>query len=59
MRRSLVISLVAAVVAALCVGLTTASAAPSAGSDPDRLDAYTAVVAGRRAIRRSPSRAST
>ena len=31
MRRSLVISLVAAVVAALCVGLTTASAAPSAG----------------------------
>ena len=44
MRRSLVISLVAAVVAALCVGLTTASAAPSAGSDPDRLDAYTAVV---------------
>ena len=42
MRRSLVISLVAAVVAALCLGLTTASAAPSAGSD--RLDAYTAVV---------------
>ena len=44
MRRSLVISLVAAVVAALCAGLTTASAAPSAGRDPDRLDAYTAVV---------------
>ena len=44
MRRSLVISLVAAVVAALCVGLTTASAAPSAGRDPDPLDAYTAVV---------------
>jgi hypothetical protein len=43
MRRSLVISLVAAVVAALCVGLTTASAAP-AGRGPDRLDAYTAVV---------------
>ena len=44
MRRSLVISLVAAVVAALCAGFTTASAAPSAGRDPDRLDAYTAVV---------------
>ena len=46
MRRSLVISLVAAVAAALCVGFTTASAAPSAGAgrDPDRLDAYTAVV---------------
>ena len=44
MRRSLVIALVAAVVAALCVGLTTASAAPSVGRDPDRLDAYTAVV---------------
>jgi Zinc carboxypeptidase len=44
MRRSPVISLVAAVVAALCVGFTTASAAPSAGRDPDRLDAYTAVV---------------
>ena len=26
------------------MGLTTASAAPSAGRDPDRLDAYTAVV---------------
>jgi hypothetical protein len=44
MRRSLVISLVAAVVAALCAVFTTASAAPSAGRDPDRLDAYTAVV---------------
>ncbi len=44
MRRSLVMSLVAAVVAALCVGFTTASAAPSAGTDPDRLDVYTAVV---------------
>ena len=44
MRRSLVISLVAAVVAALCAGLTTASAAPGAGRDSDRLDAYTAVV---------------
>jgi uncharacterized protein YqfA (UPF0365 family) len=44
MRRSLVISLVAAVVAALSVGFTTASAAPSAGRDSDRLDAYTAVV---------------
>ena len=44
MRRSLVISLVAAVIAAVCVGLTTASAAPGAGRDPDPLDAYTAVV---------------
>ena len=49
MRRSLVISLVAAVAAALCVGFTTATAAPtrrppSAGRNPDRLDAYTAVV---------------
>ena len=44
MRRSLVISLVAAVVAALCMGFTTASAAPSAARDSDRLDAYTAVV---------------
>ena len=44
MRRSLVISLVAAVVAALCAGVTTASAQPSAGRDSDRLDAYTAVV---------------
>ena len=42
MRRSLVISLVAAVVVALCGGFATASAAPSAGSD--ELDAYTAVV---------------
>jgi hypothetical protein len=44
MRRSLVISLVAVVAAALCAVFTTASAAPSAGRDPDRLDAYTAVV---------------
>jgi hypothetical protein len=44
MRRSLVISLVAAVVVALCAGFTTASAAPSAGSESDGLDAYTAVV---------------
>ncbi len=44
MRRSLVISLVAAVVAAFCVEFTPASAAPSAAADPDRLDAYTAVV---------------
>ncbi len=42
MRRSLVISVVAAVVVALCAGLITASAAPGAGRD--RLDAYTAVV---------------
>jgi hypothetical protein len=41
MRRSLVTSLVVAVVAALCAGLTGASAAPSTGSG--RLD-YTAVV---------------
>ena len=44
MRRSLVISLIAAVIAALCVGFTTATAAPTAGRNPDRLDAYTAVV---------------
>ena len=44
MRRSLVIALVAAVCAALCVGFTTATAAPSAGRAPDRLDVYTAVV---------------
>ena len=42
MRRSIAISLVAAVVAAGWSGLTTASAAPGAGTD--RLDAYTAVV---------------
>ena len=44
MRRALVISLVAAVSAALCIGFTTATAAPTAGRNPDRLDAYTAVV---------------
>src|SRR5262245_16974284 len=44
MRRSLVISLVAAIVAALCAGIATASATPRAGRDPDRLDAFTAVV---------------
>ncbi len=44
MRRSLVISLVAAVFAAGSVGFTSASAAPSAALDPDGLDAYTAVV---------------
>ena len=44
MRRTLVISLVAAVIAALGVGLTSTPAAPSAGRDPDPLDAYTAVV---------------
>ncbi len=44
MRRSFVISLVAAVFAAVCVGFTAASAAPSAALDPDGLDAYTAVV---------------
>ena len=36
-------TLFAAVVAALCVGLTAASATSSAGRDPDQLDAYTAV----------------
>jgi hypothetical protein len=36
--------LFAAVVAAFCTGLTAASATPSAGRDPDQLDAYTAVV---------------
>ncbi|HEX5994599.1 MAG TPA: M14 family zinc carboxypeptidase [Jiangellales bacterium] len=44
MRRSFVISVTVAVFASVCVGFTTASAAPSAVSDPDRLDAYTAVV---------------
>ena len=44
MRRSFVIALVAVVVAALCAGITTASAAPGVGGDRDRLDAYTAVV---------------
>ncbi len=37
-------TLFAAVVAALCTGLTAASATSSAGRDSDRLDAYTAVV---------------
>ena len=44
MRRSLAISVVAGVFTAGCLALTTASAAPSAGSDPDPLDAYTAVM---------------
>ena len=44
MRRTLVISLVAAVIAALGVGLTSTPAAQSAGRDPDPLDVYTAVV---------------
>ena len=44
MRRSLGISLVAAVLAALCAGPMTSSATPSARGGPDRLDAYTAVV---------------
>ena len=44
MRRSLGISLVAAIVAALCAGATTASGTPSEVGDPERLDAYTAVV---------------
>jgi len=46
MRSSLIGSLVAAVVTAMCVGLTSATATPaSAGRDPDRLDAYTVTVA--------------
>jgi hypothetical protein len=45
MRRTLVISLVAAVIAALGVGVTTTPAAQSAGRDPDPLDVYTTVVA--------------
>lgn len=44
MRRFLVAVLAVAVAAALCAGSATASAAPPAGSDPDVLDAYTAVV---------------
>ncbi len=46
MRRSLIGPSLAAVVAAMCVGLTSATAtAPAAGRDPDRLDAYTVTVA--------------
>src|SRR5262245_10054475 len=46
MRRSLVVSLVLAVVAALGAALTTASAAPTpnASRAPDQLDVYTATV---------------
>ena len=44
MRRTLVISLVAAVIAALGLGVTSPPAAQSAGRDPDPLDVYTAVV---------------
>jgi hypothetical protein len=44
MRRTFVISLVAAVIVALGVGLTSTPAAQSAGRDPDRLDVYTVVV---------------
>src|SRR6476661_278396 len=44
MRRSFVIALVAAVIAALGVGSAVASAAPGASDDSSELDAYTAVV---------------
>lgn len=46
MRRSMVVALIFAVIAALCAGLTTATAAPTgnAGREPDRLNAYTATV---------------
>src|SRR5687768_18587128 len=37
-------TLFAVVVAALCAGLTAASATPAAGKNPNRLDVYTAVV---------------
>ncbi|GAA4723664.1 M14 family metallopeptidase [Nocardioides endophyticus] len=46
MRKWLIGSLVLTVVTAMCAGLTSATAAPSAaGRDPDRLDAYTLTVA--------------
>lgn len=46
MRSRLIGSLVLVVVAALCAGLSSATAAPTAaGRDPDRLDAYTVTVA--------------
>ena len=45
MRSWLIGSLVLTVVTALCAGLTSATAAPTAvGRDPDRLDAYTLTV---------------
>src|SRR6478609_6045139 len=44
MRRSSVIALVAAVIAALGIGSAVASAAPGASDDSSELDAYTAVV---------------
>ncbi|RYP88894.1 zinc carboxypeptidase [Nocardioides guangzhouensis] len=45
MRRSLIAVLVTFVVAALCVGLTSASGSPPAAPKKDPLDAYTATVA--------------
>ena len=44
MRRSLICSLIAAVVAALCVGLTTQAETAAPGRSTDQLDAYTATV---------------
>src|SRR5215510_8429430 len=44
MRRSFFVILILAVIAALGAGLTTATAAPNAGRDPDPLDVYTATV---------------
>jgi hypothetical protein len=44
MRKPLVLSLVAAVVVALCVALTTAPASPAPASGAHRLDVYTATL---------------
>ena len=44
MRRSLICSLIAAVVAALCVGLTTQAETAAPGRSSGHLDAYTATV---------------
>jgi hypothetical protein len=44
MHRTLVGSVLAAVIGALCAGVTLAEAAPATAPRPDRLDAYTAVV---------------
>ncbi len=44
MRRSLICSLIAAVVAALCVGLTTQAETAAPGRSSDQLDVYTATV---------------
>ena len=44
MRRSFFVIVILAVITALGAGLSTATATPNAGRDPDPLDAYTATV---------------